>query len=240
MPWWHAVAERDLEIRNPTSREKIVLLGHVLGLTPDTSVLDIASGKGGPALILAREFGCRITGVERAPEFAAEFRRRIAAAGLEDRIEVVEQDATSFTAEREAYDAALCLGATFVWTNLTGTLRALTPLVRPGGHLVVGEVYLRGPVPDEVEGYEEFVSLADTATRFSRGELELVSFIDSSLDDWDRYESLHWRAVEDWLAENPDDPDAADFRRRNEQYRSEHFTWRRDAAGWGIFVARRR
>ncbi len=240
MPWWRAIAERELEILNPTSREKVVLLGHVLGLTPDSSVLDIACGKGGPALILAREFGCRITGVERASEFAAECRHRVAAAGLEGRIEVVEQDATAVAIEPAAYDVALCLGASFVWTNLDGTLRALAPAVRPGGHVVVGEVYLRGSVPDGVEGYEEFASLADTAARFAKRKLELVSFIDSSLDDWDRYESLHWLAVEDWLAANPDDPAAEEFRRRNEQYRSEHFAWRRDAVGWGIFVGRKR
>jgi len=32
-------------------------------------VLDIASGRGGPALLLAREFGCAVHGIEIAPEF---------------------------------------------------------------------------------------------------------------------------------------------------------------------------
>ena len=41
----------------------------------------------------------------------------------------------------------------------------------------------------------------------------------SSEDDWDRYETLHWRAVEEWLAANPDDPDAAEIRARHERYK---------------------
>src|SRR5438105_5205868 len=48
MPWWHAVAERDHEIQNPTSREKIVSLGHAVRLTLASHVLAVARGKDGP------------------------------------------------------------------------------------------------------------------------------------------------------------------------------------------------
>jgi ubiquinone/menaquinone biosynthesis C-methylase UbiE len=243
MPWWHAIAERDHEIQNPTSREKVVSLGRFLRLTPKSHVLDIACGKCGPAVILAQEFGCRITGVERAAEFVTEARRRLAAAGLEELVDVVEQDATTFDAGDERYDAALCIGASFVWRNLGGTLAALKPAVRRGGHVVVGELYFTKPLPDGIAGrrdYEEFASLAETAARFAQAELELVAFIASSRDDWDRYESLHWRAVADWLAENPDDPDAEEFRRRNDDNRRDYLAWERDTLGWGIFVARKR
>jgi predicted O-methyltransferase YrrM len=240
MPWWHAVAERDHEILNPTSREKLVLLGHFLGLTPDSSVLDIAAGKGGPAVILSREFGSRITCVERAPEFVPELRERVRREGLEERIEIVAQDATEFPLEPERYDVGMCIGATFVWRNLDGTLAALTPTVRPGGHLAIGEVFLHKPVPGGLTDYEEFASLSETAARFDQANLELVTLIASSLDDWDRYESLHWRAVGDWLAANPEDPDADDFRLRIETRRAEYLEWGRDTLGWGIFVARKR
>jgi hypothetical protein len=33
----------------------------------------------------------------------------------------------------------------------------------------------------------------------------ITGIIAASDDDWDRYESLHWRALEEWLAEHPDD-----------------------------------
>jgi hypothetical protein len=145
----------------------------------------------------------------------------------------------------ERYDVAMCLGATFIWRNLDGTLEALTPTVRKHGHVAIGEVYLCKQVPngvqvpDGVQGYEEFVPLADTAARFADAGLELITLIASSLDDWDRYESLHWRAVDDWLIANPDDPEADEFRRRNDAYRRDHLSWRRETLGWGIFVARK-
>jgi cyclopropane fatty-acyl-phospholipid synthase-like methyltransferase len=70
MTWWYAVTEAKHEIQNPTSADKIRLLGERLGLGSSSRVLDIASGKGGPARVLAGEFGCRPTCVERAPNLS--------------------------------------------------------------------------------------------------------------------------------------------------------------------------
>jgi SAM-dependent methyltransferase len=239
MPWYYAVAERDHEIQNPTSPEKIRLLGERLRLGPDSHVLDLACGKGGPALILARDFGCRITGVERAAEFASVARERVRAAGLEGGIQIVERDAVEFELQPAAYDVAMCLGASFVWSDLAGTLAALAPATRTGGHVVVGEPYWRRwPLPAGVED-AGYVPLAATVDRFHAAGLVLQMLIASSEDDWDRYESLHWRAVEEWLAANPDDPDAPEIRQRYEQYRDEYLQRERELLGWAIFAARK-
>jgi hypothetical protein len=63
--------------------------------------------------------------------------------------------------------------------------------------------------------------------------------IDSSLDDWDRYETLHWLAAEEWLNEHPDDPDAEEIRTRTERDRERYLRWQRDLLGWAIIVGRR-
>jgi SAM-dependent methyltransferase len=231
--WYYAVAERDHDIQNPTSPEKIRLMGEWLRLGPDSRVLDIACGKCGPALVLASIFGCRITGVEQYSGFVAAARERVAEAGLGELIEVVESDGREFPLEPEAWDVALCLGATFVWDDLDGTLSALVPAVRPGGHVVVGEPFWRRspPVGMDDMGY---VSLAETGARVERHGVSLIGVISSSTDDWDRYESLHWRAVEDWLAENDDD----EIRRESEEHKRNYLA-RRDAFGWAIFLARK-
>ena len=240
MPWFFAVAERDHQIQNPTSPEKIRALGEALRLKQSSRVLDVACGKGGPALILAREFGCHVTGVERAPEFAAAARERVRSTGLDERIEIVEQDAQDFRPEAGAYEVAMCLGASFVWDGLVGTLAALAPAVRPGGHVVVGEPYWRkSPLPPHVED-DGFVTLSETVARFDSAQLALVTLIASNEDDWDNYESLHWRALEEWLAENPDDPDAPEIRVRHEHSRARYLEFQRELLGWAIFVARKR
>ena len=241
MPWYHAVAEREHDLQNPTDREKIRLLGERLRLGPDSHVLDIASGRGGPAIVLAATFGCRITCVERAEEFDAVARRRVREAGLEGSIELVRADASAFPLERGRYDAALCLGASFVWNGLGPTLAALTPTVRAGGSVAVGEPYWRTwPLPDgfEADRGEAFVTLPETVGAFEAAGLAPVALIDSSLDDWDRYESLHWLAVETWARRHPDDPEAGEIRTRMERERARYLRWERDLLGWAIIVGR--
>jgi SAM-dependent methyltransferase len=239
VPWYYAVAERDHVVQNPTSPEKIRELGERLRLGPQSYVLDLACGMAGPAVLLASRFGCRVVGVERAPEFAAAAQRRVADAGLADLVTIVEGDAAAYPLEPEAFDAALCLGASFVWAGLEGTLAALAPAVRDGGHVVVGEPYWRRwPPPEEVDDIGA-VTLRETVARFDAAGLTVVTLLDASLDDWDRYESLHWRACEEWLAGNQDDPDAAAIRSRYEQQRDEFLAYERDLLGWAIFAGRK-
>ena len=57
---YYVVAESRHELQNPTSAEKLVLLGRRLDLRPGSRVLDVASGRGGPALLLARTFECSV------------------------------------------------------------------------------------------------------------------------------------------------------------------------------------
>jgi SAM-dependent methyltransferase len=242
MTWWHAVVESQHELQNPTSPKKIRLLGERLALGPKSHVLDVASGRGGPALILAKEFGCRLSCVERAPEFIAVARERIAAAGLEDRIELVEADAATY--EPGSYDVALCLGATFVYGGLVPTiehLSAAAPL------LAVGEPYWRTwPLPPGAEREDEprrtaedqFLPLSATVELAESAGVRVVSLIASSEDDWDRYESLHWETLDDWLAQNPDHPQAEEFRARGAAERERYLSWERSVLGWAIFVCR--
>ena len=242
MTWWHAVVESEHDIQNPTSEEKIRLLGRRLGLGPGSHVLDIASGRSGPAIVLGKEFGCRITCVERAPEFLAAAGELVRQAGLEDRIELVQADAATYELGR--YDAVLCLGATFVYGGLLPTIERLRPAAPL---LAVGEPYWRTwPLPPEpvLEGSarrtdeDEWLPLPETIERAESAGVRIVSLIASSEDDWDRYESLHWQTLDRWLAANPDHPQADEFRVRGASDRDRYLRWERAVTGWAIFVCR--
>ncbi len=240
MAWWYAVVESRHDLQNPTSSEKILLLGERLGLAAPSHVLDVAAGRGGPAILLARELGCRLRCVEQAHEFAAAARRRVEEAGLSEQVEIVEADAAAADLGG-GYDAALCLGASFVWGGLVPTLRALVPTVKPGGFVAVGEPYWRSwPLPAGFEPgpEEDFVTLAGTVARAESAGVSVVTTIVSSEDDWDRYESLRWLTLDDWLRDHPDHPDAAAFRERGRRLRDRYLRWERDLLGWAILVCR--
>jgi hypothetical protein len=58
----------------------------------------------------------------------------------------------------------------------------------------------------------------------------------ASEDDWDRYVTLLWRAVEEWLAEHDDD----EIRRQYEHGKRQYLSWQRELLGWAIFVGWKR
>ncbi len=239
MAWPWEIVERDHEIQNPTSAEKIRLLGDYLRLNNESRVLDVACGKAGPALILAAAYGCRIVGVEKRRAFAEEARARIVANGFESLIEVQTGDAADFPLESEAWDAALCIGASFVWGTIADAAAALSRAVPRGGFVAIGEPFWRQwPLPDAIEA-DDFVSLDATVARFEAGGLSTTGIIAASDDDWDHYESLHWRAVEEWLAEYREHPEAEDICAQHERFRSDYIGFKRALLGWAIFVGRK-
>ena len=238
--WWPwEVIERDHEIQNPTSPEKVLRLGDYLRLTSESRVLDVACGKGGPARILADAYGCRIDAVEIRPGFAEIAREQAQVAGLGSLIDVQTADASALEIEREAFDAALCLGAAFIWGTIADAARALRPAVRSGGFVAVGEPFWRQwPLPDGIdEG--AFVNLVETASRFERAGFRITGLIAASEDDWDHYESLHWRASEEWLAANPEHPGAEELRLTHDRFRTDYLRFQRALLGWAIFAGRR-
>jgi hypothetical protein len=167
-------------------------------------------------------------------------RERIAAAGLQHLVEIHQGNGAEFVQRQpKAWDAALCLGATFVWGHAADAATALTPAVRRGGHVAVGEPYWRRwPLPSGLDDWG-YVPLQETAARFERSGLTLVSLIESSTDDWDTYETLQWRAVAEWLDENPSHADAPELRQRHEAYKRRYLESLRDLLGWAIFVGRK-
>jgi SAM-dependent methyltransferase len=242
IPRYYVVAEAEHELQNPTSAEKLLLLGRRLGLGPGSLVLDVASGRGGPAILLARETGCSVRGIEISPDFHAVAVSRAEEAGVADRVSFDLEDAAGATLGREAYDAALCLGASFVYDGLVQTIDVLEPAVRPGGFVVVGEPYWRRlPLPEDyADRGDPWTTLEGTVVMFETTGIPVVSVIASSEDDWDRYETLHWLAVERWLTENAGDPDAGEIRDRHESSKRTYLRHGREYLGWAIFVGRKR
>jgi cyclopropane fatty-acyl-phospholipid synthase-like methyltransferase len=242
IPRYFVVAEAEHELQNPTSEEKLLLLGSRLGLGAGSRVLDIASGRGGPAVLLAREFGCAVHGIEIAPEFHATALERAASAGVADCVTFELGDAARTTLEPGSYDAALCLGASFVFGSLADTVDALAPAVRSGGYVAVGEPFWRRlPLPEDYEDRRDpWTTLEGTVVAFETCGLPVISMIASSEDDWDRYETLHWRTVEQWLAANEGDPDEAEIRSRHERWKRIYLRHGRDYLGWAIFVGWKR
>lgn len=96
--------------------------------------MDVATGTGAVALLLARR-GCRVLGIDRSPEMLAAGMRRVAVAGLGDRIAL-----RLGAAERLPLPDAAADGLTVSYLlryvdDPDAVLRELARVVRPGGVL---------------------------------------------------------------------------------------------------------
>lgn len=162
---------------------------------PEDTVLDVATGTAAVAMELARRTGCRVVGLDQSAEMLAEGRRRVAAAGLADRIELVQGEA-----ERLPFDDASFDGLTFTYLlryveDPEATLGELARVVRPGGTIAMLEFGL--PQGLARPAWELWVRLGLPAAGalISPGWREVGSFLGPSIRDFHRAHDLPgmWR-----------------------------------------------
>lgn len=104
-----------------------------LGIGPDTRVVDIGSGTGGPAIHIATHSGCRMTGLEVNAVGVETGRRLLGDSGLGDRVNFVEGDGMRMPFPDAAFDVALSMNVMNVFEDKVGLFREVRRVLRPGG-----------------------------------------------------------------------------------------------------------
>jgi demethylmenaquinone methyltransferase/2-methoxy-6-polyprenyl-1,4-benzoquinol methylase len=100
---------------------------------PGDTVLDVATGTGAVAIELAHRTGCRVVGLDQSPEMLAAGRERVAAAGLADRVELVEGRAEALPFSDSSF-AAVTFTYLLRYVEDPGTtLNELARVTRTGG-----------------------------------------------------------------------------------------------------------
>ncbi|MEJ7628532.1 MAG: methyltransferase domain-containing protein, partial [Nocardioidaceae bacterium] len=214
----HEICESGHRILDPFTEEKLLLVGDVCRLEPGHRQLDLACGKGEMLCRWAQRFAIVGVGVDVSDVFVDAARARAAELGVVELVRFERGDAASFEAEAASYDVVSCIGATWIGGGLVGTLRLMTPFLRPGGLLLVGEPYWTEEPPDAAcsgleVGKDDFASLVGTLDRFESAGAELVEMVLADGDSWDRYVAAQWWNVAEWLHTNPADARADEMRR---------------------------
>jgi SAM-dependent methyltransferase len=242
--WLHEISEAGHRILNPFTDAKLMLLGRVSRVGPDTRILDLACGKGEMLCRWAREYGAGGHGVDISEVFLAAAKERAAGLGVAGRVTFERADAAGYgIGDAAPYDVVSCIGATWIGDGVVGTIELLRRAVRPGGLLLVGEPYWVDPPPEAAFAAldvrpEDFVSLEGTLERFGRAGTDLVELVLADGDSWDRYVAGQLWTLAEWLRANPDDERAARVREFRDKARWSHLAYGRRYLGWGVFVLR--
>jgi ubiquinone/menaquinone biosynthesis C-methylase UbiE len=129
-----ARAARDAQV------EFVRLLASQIHDIDGSRVLDAGCGVGGPAIILAGEYGAQVDGINIIEEQVRLGRAYASAQGLEDRVRVHEANAMQLPFEDDSFDAVFSLEAAHCFADKPRFLAEVRRVLRPGGTLVMADI----------------------------------------------------------------------------------------------------
>jgi SAM-dependent methyltransferase len=152
-------------------------LGELLHLTPESRVLDVASGRGTSALFLAERFGCRLIGLDYSEQNVAQANELAAAKGLASRVRFDHGDAERLRFPDASFDAILCECAFCTFPDKSAAAREFARVLGARGQVGLSDLTRAPVLPKEldsllawiaciaeaqsVEGYAECLRFAD-------------------------------------------------------------------------------
>jgi ubiquinone/menaquinone biosynthesis C-methylase UbiE len=160
-------------------------LGELLGLSPASRVLDVASGRGTSALALAESFHCQVVGVDLSEE---NVRLATEAATQSDRQHQVSfqlGDAERLPFEDNAFDAIVCECAFCTFPSKQIAAREFYRVLRPSGLLGLSDLTRTEEAIPELQGLLSWIACigdAMPAQRYSEI-LALVGFQSVAMED---------------------------------------------------------
>jgi SAM-dependent methyltransferase len=184
-----------------------VELAEALAPAPGDHVLDLGSGLGGPARLLAARQGCRVTGIDLSGEFVDSANALSELAGMPDQVHCVRGDVTAVPFDDASFDHAWTIHVAMNVADRTAFYREARRVLKPGGRFAIYDVVegdgeaLTFPVPWATDpSTSHLVNAAATRALLADAGFEEVSFEDRT------------EATRGWLgplAERPPQPGGA-------------------------------
>jgi SAM-dependent methyltransferase len=114
-------------------------LHEIAGLLADCrgrTLLDLACGRGGPGLWLARQIGADLIGADFSPVGIDDARSRAARIAPEVKVDYVVADAANTSLPADSVDGVVCIDAIQLMTDQIGALTEVRRVLKPAGQAV--------------------------------------------------------------------------------------------------------
>ncbi|MFJ1809809.1 MULTISPECIES: class I SAM-dependent methyltransferase [unclassified Streptomyces] len=192
--------------------DKLELVCRKLDLRPGSRLLDVGCGWGSLAVHAAREHGATVVGITLSREQATFARKRVAEAGLTDKVDIRVQDYRDVT--DGPFDAISSIGmAEHVGSDkYLEYAQVLFALLRPGGRLLNHQIARRPQRDESAYGVDAFID----AYVFPDGELAPVGTTVTQLEraglevrDVESIREHYARTLRGWVARLEADWDRA-------------------------------
>lgn len=119
-------------------------LARAAGLDSAKYVLDVGSGVGGTSRCLAKEFGCRVTGIDLTDEYCRAARMLTARTGLAHLVDCRQGDATNLPFDDQSFDVVWTEHVAMNIPDKARLYKEIHRVLKPGGTLAIYDV-LAGP-----------------------------------------------------------------------------------------------
>jgi len=182
---------------------KLDLICRKLALGPDDHLLEIGTGWGGLALHAAKHYGCRVTTTTISANQLQFARRRVAEAGLGERVKVISQDYRDLSGQYDKLVSVEMIEAVGL-RYLDTYFRACSERLKPCGRMLLQAIVIADRHYDQARRSVDFIqkyifpggalpsmaALMQSVARVS--DLQITDLHDIGLD--------YARTLEDWRA----------------------------------------
>lgn len=192
------------DILNPISATSLLSAGKLAQLGPESTILDLGSGKGFPSLLWASTFGARVEGFDINRDFVECANARAKMLNLSLRVKYSYKDIRKLKPNRK-FDvvAFLGLGMAHIYGESSTALKILKAMLNNDGFLILAEpIWLAKPVPAqnlEALGESEgsYLTKAEMQHLMEESGFQVLRCYISSKEDWELYVRPVYVAMEE-------------------------------------------
>lgn len=188
---------------SPAGKEFSRAAARMSGINPASTVLDMGCGYGETASLLAAEFRCKVTAVDKNPDSIEMARKLAAERHISHLITFETADILECNYEKKPFDLVLAEGGIFSFLDRKKGLRLASSWLPQNGWLGFSDlVFLSKQIPQEVRSIFEDASYAYESENSYRSlvmaegfEIQVMCLVPPS--GWDNYYAHMARRLED-------------------------------------------